>query len=80
VSTVPCGLPAGSEKRGAVFVDLHRSAERLKREYWLYAVFNCGEAPELNTVQDQARLDWRAVAVVEHYPVKPDVILAAREA
>jgi superfamily II DNA or RNA helicase len=58
----------------------YRTAERLKREYWLYAVFNCGEAPELSTVQDPARLGWRAVAVVEHYSVKPDAILAAREA
>lgn len=58
----------------------YRTAERLKREYWLYAVFNCASTPELNTVQDPARLVWRRVTAVEHYSVKPDAILAARGA
>ncbi len=57
----------------------YRTAERLKREYWLYAVFNCASTPKLNIVQDPARLGWRPVMAVEHYSVKPDALLAAVE-
>jgi hypothetical protein len=35
--------------------------EKLKGEYWLYAVYNCGSTPELHTVQNPARLDWQPV-------------------
>ena len=49
----------------------YRTAERLKGDYWLYAVFNCGSEPELHTIQDPARLDWKPVTKVEHYKVKP---------
>jgi hypothetical protein len=39
---------------------------RLGRDYWLYAVFNCGGTPEVHPVQDPARLGWEAVMAVEH--------------
>lgn len=54
------------------------TAGRLKQDYWLYAVFNCGGTPELHTVQDPARLGWQAVMAVEHYQVGADAIREAR--
>ena len=52
----------------------HRAAVRLKGDYWLYAVFNCGSTPELNTIQDPAQLDWQPVTKVEHYRIKPTAV------
>jgi superfamily II DNA or RNA helicase len=53
-----------------------RTAERLKGDYWLYAVFNCAGQPELHIVQNPSRLDWQPVMAVEHYQIKPQSILA----
>lgn len=52
-----------------------KTAQRLKRDYWLYAVFNCGTQPQVHTVQDPARLGWEPVTQVEHYRVRPNVLL-----
>jgi superfamily II DNA or RNA helicase len=53
----------------------YRTAQRLKGDYWLYAVFNCAGKPELHAVQDPARLGWKPVMTVEHYQVDPAEIL-----
>ncbi len=47
----------------------YRTAGRLKKEYWLYAVFHCGGTPDLHTVQNPARLGWQPVVTVEHYRI-----------
>jgi hypothetical protein len=36
----------------------YKTAQRLKKDYWLYAVFNCSIKPEVNIVQDPVRLGW----------------------
>lgn len=62
---------------GEIFLSAneYRAAERLKGDYWLYAVFNCASPkPELNTFQDPAKLDWRPVTKVEHYRVGPNAV------
>jgi hypothetical protein len=56
----------------------YRTAERLKCDYWLYAVFNCAGTPQLHAVQDPARLGWQPVVTVEHYQLAPHVILQAQ--
>jgi hypothetical protein len=48
----------------------HETAERLKQDFWLYVVYNCASQPEVNTIQDPARLDWQPVVKVEHYRAK----------
>jgi hypothetical protein len=53
------------------------TAERLKSEFWLYTVFNCGGTPELHKVQDPARLPWEPVMSIEHYRAKAREILGA---
>ena len=55
----------------------HKTAERLKEDYWLYAVFNCDTNPEVHTVQDPAKLDWRPIVKIEHYHVGADEIIGA---
>lgn len=55
----------------------YRTAQRLREDYWLYAVFDCATNPKLNLVRDPARLDWEAIVKVEHYHVGPKQIQAA---
>jgi hypothetical protein len=55
----------------------YRTAQRLKGDYWLYAVFNCAGKPELHSVQDPARLGWKPVMTVEHYRLDPESIRQA---
>ena len=55
----------------------YKTAERLKKDYWLYAVFNCVSEPQVHLVQDPARLGWKPVVKVEHYHVGAEQILGA---
>ncbi len=59
----------------ALTANEYDTAGRLKGDYWLYAVFNCGGTPELHAVQDPARLGWKPVMAVEHYQLNPDAVL-----
>ncbi len=64
---------------GEIFLSAneYKAAERLKDDFWLYAVFNCGATPELHTIRDPARLDWQPVTKVEQYKVKPSAVKGA---
>ena len=53
----------------------YRTAERLKADYWLYAVFNCAATPQLHIIQDPARLGWTPVVTVEHYQLSADQVI-----
>jgi hypothetical protein len=57
----------------------YRTAQRLKKDYWLYTVFNCAGAPSIHIVRDPAQLDWQAIVKIEHYQVKPQAILDVAE-
>jgi hypothetical protein len=58
----------------------YQTADRLKAEFWLYSVFNCGGAPELCTVQDPARLHWDPIVTVEQYRTTAQSVQRAAEA
>jgi superfamily II DNA or RNA helicase len=53
----------------------YRTAQRLKGDYWLYAVFNCAGTPELHAIQDPARLSWKPVMTVEHYQLEASAVV-----
>ncbi len=55
----------------------YRTAQRLKADYWLYAVFNCARKPELHAVPDPVRLGWKPVMAVEHYRLEPSELVRA---
>jgi len=57
----------------------YKTAARLKEDYWLYAVFNCATEPEVNPIQNPARLGWAPVVKVEHYKLGADEILGTRD-
>jgi hypothetical protein len=56
-----------------------KTAERLKNDYWLYVVYNCGTTPEVHTIPNPARLGWKPIVKVEHYTVDSSSVLAAAE-
>lgn len=60
----------------ALSANEYKTAERLKQDYWLYAVFDCGSNPELHAVRDPARLGWQPIVKIEHYHISPSNILA----
>jgi len=53
----------------ALTTNEYKTAERLKKDFWLYVVSNCAVEPELHIIQDPARLGWKPVVKVEHYSV-----------
>jgi hypothetical protein len=57
-----------------------KTAERLKKDYWLYVVFNCSSKPEIHVVRDPSRLEWKSVVRVEQYLASPSSILHAQAA
>jgi len=58
----------------ALTANEYKTADRLKGDYWLYVVFNCGAKPEVHIVQDPARLGWEPLVKIEHYHTSPEVI------
>jgi len=63
----------------ALTANEYRTAERLREDYWLYAVFDCATRPRLHSVRDPVRLGWKPVVVVEHYRVDANAITAAAD-
>lgn len=61
----------------ALSTNEYRTAERLKADYWLYVVFNCGSQPEVHVVRDPVRLGWEPLVKIEHYHVGAERILSA---
>jgi len=55
----------------------YRTAQRLKKDYWLYVVFNCAGTPAIHVVRDPAQLDWQAIVKIEHYQVAANRIIEA---
>ena len=63
----------------ALSTNEYRTAERLKGDYWLYVVYNCGSTPEVHAIRNPARLGWKPIVTVEHYACDPSSILATEE-
>ena len=59
----------------ALTTNEYKTAERLKKDYWLYTVFNCSVKPEIHTIQDPARLGWQPLVKIEHYHISSEKIL-----
>lgn len=63
----------------ALTMNEYKTAERLKKDYWLYAVFNCAATPQIHVVQDPVRLGWEPLVKIEHYHVSADVIIGGAD-
>jgi superfamily II DNA or RNA helicase len=64
----------------AVTSNEHSTAERLKDDYWLYVVYNCGTTPQIHVIRNPATLGWQPVMAVEHYCVPAQAILSRNDA
>jgi len=56
-----------------------KTAERLKRDYWLYVVFECASAHDLHIVCNPATMDWKPIVRVEHFFVNPTAVFDAEK-
>ncbi|CAN5882732.1 helicase-related protein [soil metagenome] len=61
----------------ALTTNEYKTAERLKKDFWLYVVFNCATNPEVNLIRDPARLGWKPIVKVEHYHITSTEIAKA---
>jgi superfamily II DNA or RNA helicase len=57
----------------------YKTAVRLKRDYWLYVVYNCAALPDLRTINDPAQLGWKPMRIIEHYKIGAEDILKASQ-
>src|SRR6266404_5235702 len=55
----------------------YKTAERLKKDYWLYVVFNCGSTPAIHIVPDPVRLGWEPIVKIEHFHVGAAAVIKA---
>jgi hypothetical protein len=63
----------------ALTTNEYKTSERLKKDYWLYVVYNCASKPEVHPLQDPSRLGWEPLIRIEHYHLGADRILGASE-
>jgi hypothetical protein len=56
----------------------YNTAQRLKKDYWLYVVYNCANRPEVHIHQDPAKLGWEMVETVVHYKIGSNKILEGK--
>lgn len=61
----------------ALTTNEYKTAQRLRKDYWLYVVFNCGATPEITIVQDPSTLSWEPLVKIEHYHLNAKTILDA---
>jgi Domain of unknown function (DUF3883) len=61
----------------ALTTNEYRTAQRLRKDYWLYVVFNCGTTPAVTIVRDPSTLNWEPLVKIEHYHLNPKAILDA---
>jgi hypothetical protein len=59
----------------ALTMNEYKTAERLKKDYWLYVVFNCDSKPEIYLIQNPFNLNWKPLVKIEHYHVAAEIIL-----
>lgn len=63
----------------ALTTNEYKTADRLKKDFWLYVVFNCATQAEIHIIQDPAKLGWKPIVKVEHYHVGASEILKAEK-
>jgi hypothetical protein len=59
----------------AVTTNEYKTAERLKKDYWLYVVYDCATTPKIHPIQDPVRLGWEPLVKIEHYHIGAKKIL-----
>ena len=55
----------------------YKTAERLKKDYWLYVVFNCGSTPAIHLFRTPWVSVGEPIVRIEHSHVAADAVLKA---
>jgi superfamily II DNA or RNA helicase len=65
---------------GSVFLSTneYKTAQRLKKDYYLYVVYNCATQPQVNIIRDPAQLDWQPIVKIEHYSISSKTVKEAK--
>lgn len=63
----------------ALTTNEYKTSERLRKDYWLYVVFNCASNPKIHIVRDPVKLGWEPLIKIEHYHLSSNAILSARQ-
>ena len=58
----------------ALTANEYKTAQRLKKDYWLYVVFHCATTPSINVLRDPSTLEWQPIVKVEHYRLRVDSV------
>lgn len=76
------------EVKGRAYVGLvslskneYETAYRLKKDYWLYVVFNCATHPEIHIINHPVHLPWQPIQEIIQYHVEAQDVMdeAARQ-
>ena len=62
----------------ALTTNEYKTAERLKKDFWLYVVFNCASTTEIHLIRNPAKLGWKPLIKIEHYHIGPNKILQGK--
>jgi superfamily II DNA or RNA helicase len=58
----------------ALTANEYKTAQRLKKDYWLYVVFHCETKPSISILRDPGLLEWQPIIKVEHYKLRTDSV------
>jgi len=61
----------------ALTTNEYKTAERLKKDYWLYVVYNCASTPEIHSIQDPSCLGLETLVKVERWHTGANKILGS---
>jgi hypothetical protein len=62
----------------ALTANEYKTALRLGDAYWLYVVFNCASQPQVTTIQNPARFDWKPLSKIDCYRLDSETILKSQ--
>lgn len=64
-------------RRDTLTTNEYKTAERLKKDYWLYVIYDCSTSPKIYAIHDPVRLGWEPLVKIEHYHVGASKILGS---
>lgn len=63
----------------ALTANEYKTAQILGDQYWLYVVFNCASEPQVNAIQNPARLEWEALSKIDCYRIAAEALLSSED-
>jgi Protein NO VEIN, C-terminal len=77
VGDSPAFLGSAGVGEVALTANEYKTAERLRKDYWLCTVFNCASSPKIHVIHDLVRLGWNPVVRVKRHTIDAQAVLEA---